>query len=198
MNITPVILSAKELKLEYGEQKVLQDASLSIHEGSRIGLVGRNGAGKSSFLKIISGLMQPDSGEVTKKKDLAIGFLSQEFTLFENMTVKENILEGASKTVSLLAEYEKLAVDSARHHELEERINMLDGWNLDRNIDILLKEIHAPSPERVVSTLSGGEKRRVALCRALISNPDLLILDEPTNHLDTDSIEWIENFSESV
>lgn len=194
MNITPVILSAKELKLEYGEQKVLQNSSLSIHEGSRIGLVGRNGAGKSSFLKIICGLMQADSGEVTKKKDLTIGFLSQEFTLLENETVKENILDGASKIVALLADYEKLAVDSAKHHELEERINMVDGWNLDRNIDILLKEIHAPDPERIVSTLSGGEKRRVAICRALISNPDLLILDEPTNHLDTDSIEWIENF----
>jgi ATP-binding cassette subfamily F protein uup len=194
LNITPVILSAKELKLEYGEQKVLQNSSLSIHEGSRIGLVGRNGAGKSSFLKIICGLMQADSGEVTKKKDLTIGFLSQEFTLLENETVKENILDGASKIVALLADYEKLAVDSAKHHELEERINMVDGWNLDRNIDILLKEIHAPDPERIVSTLSGGEKRRVAICRALISNPDLLILDEPTNHLDTDSIEWIENF----
>ncbi len=193
-NITPVILSAKELRLEYGEQKILQNASLSIHEGSRIGLVGRNGAGKSSFLKIISGLMQPDSGEVTKKKDLAIGFLSQEFTLSEYKTVKENILEGASKIVSLLEDYERLATDSARHHELEERINFVDGWNLDRNIGILLKEIHAPESDRIVNTLSGGEKRRVALCRALISNPDLLILDEPTNHLDTDSIEWIENF----
>lgn len=194
MNITPVILSAKELKLEYGEQKILQNASLSIHEGSRIGLVGRNGAGKSSFLKIICGLMQPDSGEVTKKKDLTIGFLSQEFTLLEGETVRENILDGASKIVALLAEYERLAADSAKHHELEERINLVDGWNLDRNIDILLREIHAPAPERIVNTLSGGEKRRVALCRALISNPDLLILDEPTNHLDTDSIEWIENF----
>lgn len=194
MNITPVILSAKELKLEYGEQKILQNASLSIHEGSRIGLVGRNGAGKSSFLKIICGLMLPDSGEVTKKKDLTIGFLSQEFTLLEDETVRENILDGASKIVALLADYERLAADSAKHHELEERINFVDGWNLDRNIDILLKEIHAPAPERIVNTLSGGEKRRVALCRALISNPDLLILDEPTNHLDTDSIEWIENF----
>src|SRR5512135_2098505 len=100
-NVTPVILAAKELEVHYGEQVVLDKASLSIHEGDRIGLVGRNGAGKSTFLKILSGWMQPDHGELAKRKELEVGFLSQEFTLNEIKTVRENILEGAEKIIEL-------------------------------------------------------------------------------------------------
>ena len=194
INVNPVILTAVELSVEFGEQVVLDKAFLSVHEGDRIGLVGRNGAGKSTFLKVISGVMHPDSGNVALKKDLVIGFLSQEFTLDEGSTVHENILHGAERITRLIHEYENLPADSAQRHVLEERISYLDGWNLERNIGLLIREIHAPEADRVVKNLSGGEKRRVALCRSLISNPDLLILDEPTNHLDTDSIEWIENF----
>lgn len=193
-NISPVILTAKELEVHYGEQIILDKASLSVHEGDRIGLVGRNGAGKSTFLKVISGVIQSDSGEVAKKKDLVIGFLSQEFTLDETRTVQENILDGAKCIIQLIEEYENLDHDSPKRHIIEEKILQIDGWNLERKIDLLIKSLHAPEPQRDVATLSGGEKRRVALCRALISQPDLLILDEPTNHLDTDSIEWIENF----
>ncbi len=193
-NISPVILTAKELEVHYGEQIILDKASLSIHEGDRIGLVGRNGAGKSTFLKVISGIMPPDSGEVAKRKELVIGFLSQEFTLDESKSVYDNIMDGAEHILELLEIYEKLPHDSTQRHVLEEKILQVDGWNLERKIDLLIKELHAPEPDREVKILSGGEKRRVALCRALISQPDLLILDEPTNHLDTDSIEWIENF----
>ena len=193
-NISPVILTAKELEVHYGEQIILDKASLSIHEGDRIGLVGRNGAGKSTFLKVISGVIPADTGEIAKKKDLVIGFLSQEFTLDETRTVQENILDGAKRIIELIEEYENLPHDSSKRHILEEKILQIDGWNLERKIDLLIKSLHAPEPQRDVATLSGGEKRRVALCRALISQPDLLILDEPTNHLDTDSIEWIENF----
>ena len=193
-NITPVILTAKELEVHYGEQIILDKASLSIHEGDRIGLVGRNGAGKSTFLKVISGVIPADTGEIAKKKDLVIGFLSQEFTLDETRTVQENILDGAKRIIELIEEYENLPHHSSKRHILEEKILQIDGWNLERKIDLLIKSLHAPEPQRDVATLSGGEKRRVALCRALISQPDLLILDEPTNHLDTDSIEWIENF----
>ncbi|MCK9210557.1 MAG: ATP-binding cassette domain-containing protein [Ignavibacteriaceae bacterium] len=193
-NVTPVILTAMELEVRFGEQVILDKASLSVHEGDRIGLVGRNGAGKSTFLKVISGILNPDSGEVAKKKNLVTGMLSQEFTLDETKNVHENILDGAIKIVALLKEYEELSHDSTKRHLLEEKILQIDGWNLERKIDLLIKSLSAPAAEREIVTLSGGEKRRVALCRALISQPDLLILDEPTNHLDTDSIEWIENF----
>jgi len=193
-NVTPVILTAKELEVHYGVQIVLDKASLSIHEGDRIGLVGRNGAGKSTFLKILSGDLQPDTGEIAKRKDLAIGFLSQDFTLNELKTVRENILDGAKDILELIREYDNTPFDSDKKHLLEIKILGAEGWNLERRINLLIRELHAPDPERDVASLSGGEKRRVALCRALISGPDLLILDEPTNHLDTDSIEWIENF----
>jgi ABC transport system ATP-binding/permease protein len=192
--VTPVILTAKELEVHYGEQVILDKASLSVHEGDRIGLVGRNGAGKSTFLKIISGILPPDSGDVAKRKDLVVSFLSQEFTLQEGKTVYENVLDGAKDTLSLLKEYESLPFDHPRKHILEDKILHAEGWELERKIEILLTSLHAPPKDRIVGTLSGGEKRRTALCRALISHPDLLILDEPTNHLDTNSIEWIENF----
>ncbi len=192
--ITSVILSALDLEVHFGEQVVLNKASLSIHEEDRIGLVGRNGAGKSTFLKIISGLMQPDSGEVTKKKGLVTGFLSQEFTLDNSKNVFQNILSGAQFELELIKEYEKTPFDAANKHILEERIFRLDSWNIEKRINILINFLNAPDGEKDIFTLSGGEKRRVALCRALIANPDLLILDEPTNHLDTKSIEWLENF----
>lgn len=193
-NVNPVILTAMELEVRFGEQIILDKASLSIHEGDRIGLVGRNGAGKSTFLKVISGSLSPDSGDVAKKKNLVTGMLSQEFTLDETKNVHENILDGAAKIVSLLKEYEELPHDSSQRHLLEEKILQVDGWDLERKIDLLITSLNAPKADREIVTLSGGEKRRVALCRALISQPDLLILDEPTNHLDTSSIEWIENF----
>ncbi|PIS46289.1 MAG: ABC transporter, partial [Ignavibacteria bacterium CG08_land_8_20_14_0_20_37_9] len=144
--------------------------------------------------KVISGSLNPDSGNVAKKKNLVIGMLSQEFTLDEAKNVHENILDGANKIVCLLKEYEGLSHDSAKRHILEAQILRLEGWDLERKIDLLIKSLNAPAAEREIVSLSGGEKRRVALSRTLISQPDLLILDEPTNHLDTDSIEWIENF----
>lgn len=193
-NTTPVILSALELEVHFGEQVILDKASLSVHEGDRIGLVGRNGAGKSTFLKIISGLMPPDSGEVAKRRDLNIGFLSQEFTLDDYKNVYENILDGASLETDLIKEYENTPFDAANKHHLEEKILRLDSWNLEKRINMLIDSLDAPAANRDIKTLSGGEKRRVALCRALISKPDLLILDEPTNHLDTKSIEWLETF----
>lgn len=193
-NVAPVILTAQDLELHYGQHVILDKATLSIHEGDRIGLIGRNGAGKSSFLKIIAGVMPSDYGNVAKRKDLVIGFLSQEFTLYEDASVYHNIITGAERIVELINKYENLSYDSKHRSVLEEQITLLDGWNLDNNITRLLKELHAPGKDLLVKNLSGGEKRRVALCRALIAKPDLLILDEPTNHLDTDSIEYIEEY----
>lgn len=193
-NITPVILTALDLEIHFGEQIILDKASLSVHEGDRIGLVGRNGAGKSTFLKIISGIVAPDSGEVARRKGLVTGFLSQEFTLNESQNVYENILSGAESEIELVKQYEETPFDSPAKHVLEQTILRKDSWNLEKRIKVLAKSLDAPETDREIGNLSGGEKRRTALCRALISNPDLLILDEPTNHLDTGSIEWLENF----
>ncbi|MBK7104130.1 MAG: ATP-binding cassette domain-containing protein [Ignavibacteriae bacterium] len=193
-NISSVILTAMDLEVHYGEQIVLNKASLSIHEGDRIGLVGRNGAGKSTFLKIISDVLKPDAGNIAKRKELVVGFLTQEFTLDYTKNVFQNILIGAENILKLIDEYEKLSFDSPRRFLLEEKIQFLDGWNLENKIKQLLQSLNAPDGNRDIQTLSGGEKRRVALCRSIIAQPDLLILDEPTNHLDTESIEWIENY----
>ena len=192
--VNPVILTASDIEVHFGEQVILDATSLSIHEGDRIGLVGRNGAGKSTFLKIIADINQPDSGDIAKKKDLEIGFLSQEFTLDNSKNVYENILDGAGRILRLVETYENLPFDSPERDLLEEEIIKFDGWNIQKRIDQIIKSLNAPDSRKEVLTLSGGEKRRVALCRALIAQPDLLILDEPTNHLDTESIEWIENF----
>lgn len=193
-NVAKVILTAQNIELHYGEQIILNKANLSIHEGDRIGLIGRNGAGKSSFLKIISGLLQPDYGDISKRKDLVIGYLPQDFTLIENSTVYFKIADGAERIVNLLKQYELLSYDDKKRAYYEEQISLLDGWNLNVNIDRLIEELNVPDKNELINNLSGGEKRRVALCRALIAKPDLLILDEPTNHLDTESIEFIENY----
>ncbi len=191
---TPVILSASGLTVHFGPQVVLDCASISIHEGDRIGLVGRNGAGKSTFLKIISGILTPDEGEVAKRKDITIGYLSQDFTLDETKSVRENILDGAESIIALLNEYETIPHDSPKRHLLEHEIIRRDAWNLDNRLDTLITSLNAPEGSKCAGELSGGEKRRTALCKVLIGEPDILILDEPTNHLDTFSIEWIEDF----
>ena len=191
------ILTAQDLCVRYNDQVVLDRASLSIHEGDRIGLVGRNGSGKSTFLRILAGQLEPDAGNVARRRGLVVGYLPQEFALNAELNVVENIRAGAQHVLDLIAEFEALPGDSARHHDLEERINMLDGWSLDRRIATAMSKLSCPPAEASMANLSGGEKRRVALCRAVVSQPDLLILDEPTNHLDAESIEWLVGFLES-
>lgn len=193
----PTILCATELVVRYNDRYVLERASLSIHEGDRIGLVGRNGSGKSTFLKIIAKELEPDSGEVTQKKDLIVGYLPQTFMLDENLNVLDNVRLGAKRVLDLIAEFESLPAESNRHEEIEEHIQRLDGWNIDNHIETAMAKLNCPAADRDIKTLSGGEKRRVALCQALIAQPDLLILDEPTNHLDTESIEWLGEFLKS-
>ena len=188
------VLSASELQIAFGAKPLLKSGTIAILEGERIGLVGRNGCGKSTFLKIAAGAIAPDSGQVTLRRGLLTGYLPQDFELEEDLSVHEAVLRGASAIQALIEEYESASADSPRAAFLLERIEQLEGWTLDSRAKSLLTNLNAPGPERIIGTLSGGEKRRVALCRSLIARPDLLILDEPTNHLDTDSILWLEEF----
>ncbi len=185
------LISASEIVINFGRQNILDKASLSIHGGDRIGMVGRNGTGKSTFLKILAGLMQADSGAVVRSRDLVIGYLSQDFTLDESKTVFENVRCGAQHLLDLIAEYETLPGHSTRADDLEHRIQALDGWNLDYRIKEALSHLNAPEGDLMITNLSGGEKRRIAMAKALVSKPDLLIMDEPTNHLDPEAIEWV-------
>ncbi|MGZ5022456.1 MAG: ribosomal protection-like ABC-F family protein, partial [Chthoniobacterales bacterium] len=192
--VANAIASATELVVRFGNQAVLDHATLTIREGERVGLVGRNGSGKSTFLQIAAGAMKPDAGEYNQRRDLVTGYMPQMFELDETATVHANILAGAQAILDLIAEYERLPSESARSGIVLDKIAHFDGWNLEHRAKSLITNLHAPDPERVVADLSGGEKRRVALCRALLARPDFLILDEPTNHLDTGSIEWLEDF----
>lgn len=193
-SVSPVIVTAHEISVRFGEQDVLNRASLTVHEDERIGLIGNNGSGKSTLLKIIAGIMQPDSGTVSRRRDIVTGYLSQDLQLDPSLSVYENIVGGAHDILAILREYESLPYTSERRHLLEGQIHHRDGWNLENRIEATMHSLNAPGKDRAISTLSGGEKRRVALCKAIISRPDLLILDEPTNHLDTQSIEWMEVF----
>ena len=188
------ILTATEITVSYGDRTVLDAATLAIDEGDRIGLVGRNGCGKTTFLRILAGLQSPDSGDVTLRRELVVSYLPQDFMLDANKNVLENIRDGAKPVLDLISEFESLPHDSKRHEELEHRIAVLEGWTLDRRIETAMSHLNCPAADRRMDTLSGGEKRRVAMCRALVSDPDLLILDEPTNHLDPESIEWVAEF----
>ena len=191
---TAVIASANNLSVKYGTQVVLDGATIAFTEGEHIGLVGRNGSGKSTFLQIAAGVAQADSGEFTRRRDLVTGYMPQLSGLDDAATVHANILSGAQRILDLIAEYERVPGDSPLSATLLDQIGEADGWNLEHRIKSLITNLHAPESDRVVGTLSGGEKRRVALCRALLARPDFLILDEPTNHLDTGSIEWLEDF----
>jgi ATP-binding cassette subfamily F protein uup len=188
------IVSASGLVVRYGTQTVLDHSTLTICEGERVGLVGRNGEGKTTFLQIAAGILQPDAGEFVRRRNLVTGYMAQRMALDESETVGWNILAGARHILALVAEYERLPGDSPRSATLLDQINHFDGWNIEHRTKSLISYLHTPGTERLVATLSGGEKQRVALCRALIARPDFLILDEPTNHLDTDSIEWLEDF----
>jgi len=192
--VSTSIASANELSLAYGVHTVLDKATVAIHEGDRIGLLGRNGCGKSSFMKIVAGEEEPDSGIITYKRDLVIGYLPQKFDLEESQTVMENVLSGASHITAMINKYESLPGDSDESADLLDQITVLDGWNLESRCQSLINNLHAPPADRSVDTLSGGERRRVGLCRALLAQPEFLILDEPTNHLDTEAIEWLETF----
>src|SRR5277367_251402 len=190
----PAILTASDVTVRFNERTILDAATLGVDEGDRIGLVGRNGSGKTTFLKILAGLQAPDSGAVTARRELVVSYLSQDFTLESSLDVRGNVRRGAWRTLDLIAEFESLPAESKRHEELEHRIHTLDGWTLDQRVETAMAHLNCPPGERRIDSLSGGEQRRVALARAIVSQPELLFLDEPTNHLDPESIEWVADF----
>src|SRR5882724_3003021 len=188
-------------------KQVLKDIYLSFYYGAKIGVIGLNGAGKSTLLKIMAGVEKEFDGEAFPGKGTTVGYLPQEPKLDEKLTVKENVAQGMKQVTDLLAEYEKVsgsftdgmdpdAMEKAlnRQAELQEKIEAVNGWELDHQLEIAMDALRCPPSDSPVTNLSGGEKRRVALCRLLLQSPDLLLLDEPTNHLDAESVEWLENY----
>ncbi len=193
MAATPSLISANELTLSFGPQVLLEGVTLAVAAGEKVGLVGRNGCGKTSLLKILAGDMNPDSGEISRRRGLRIGYLPQEFELDGTKTVRQNIEAGAADLIEWMRRYETGDGSEAELGEILHNIEHADGWNLETRIKSEADALGVPPLDTMVSTLSGGEKRRVALCRALASQPDLLLLDEPTNHLDAETIRWLEN-----
>lgn len=188
------LLTANELALAYGYQRLLESVTLTLGEGEKVGLVGRNGCGKTSLLRILAGQQSADAGEVSRRRGLRIGYLPQEFEMDGTKTVRENIEAGAADLLGWLRDYESGHKSDGQMAELLNKIETADGWNLQARIKATASALSAPPLEALVGPLSGGEKRRVALCRALAAQPDLLLLDEPTNHLDAESILWLEEF----
>ena len=190
------------------QKQILKDIYLSFFYGAKIGIIGLNGAGKSTLMKIIAGLEQPSRGEVVWSPGYSVGYLPQDPPLDEQKTVKENVMEGVQHIYDALAEYEdinnkfgleeyygdpdKMDQLMQRQAEVQDIIDSTDAWNIDSKLERAMDALHCPPGDWAVTTLSGGERRRVALCRLLLQKPDVLLLDEPTNHLDAESIDWLE------
>src|SRR5437764_13783914 len=191
---SPALLAANDIALAYGHQRLLEAVTLTVAPGEKVGLVGRNGCGKTSLLRILAGHQSADAGDLSRRRGLRIGYLPQEFELEGARTVRENIESGAADLMDWLQRYQSGDSTDSEMHGLLNQIESVDGWNLQARIGATASALAAPPLDALVGPLSGGEKRRVALCRALAPQPDLLLLDEPTNHLDAESILWLEDF----
>ena len=200
-----VIYSMINVSKFHGTRQVLKDISLSYFYGAKIGVLGLNGSGKSTLLKILAGVDTEFVGETILSKGFTVGFLEQEPLVDSDKTVRQVVEEGVQETVDLLAEYEKISEAFAepmsddemdalleKQGKLQEKLDHIDAWDLDSRLKMAMDALRCPPEDTPVSVISGGEKRRVALCRLLLQKPDILLLDEPTNHLDAESVGWLE------
>lgn len=211
MSDEKIIFSMAGVSKIYPPQKqVLKNIYLSFFYGAKIGVVGLNGSGKSSLLKIIAGLDKSFQGEVVFNSGYSVGYLAQEPILDETKTVREVVEEGVAEVTAILKEYEevneafgleenysdpdKMDKLMARQGELQDKIDAVNAWELDTKLERAMDALRCPEPDTLIGVLSGGERRRVAMCRLLLQEPDVLLLDEPTNHLDAESIDWLEQF----
>ena len=198
-----IIYSMDRVSRSYGTKTVLKDISISYYYGAKIGVIGANGSGKSSLFKILAGVDTEFTGETSISPGYSIGYLEQEPYLEPGKTVKEIVSEGVAEITALLQEFDEVNEAfgdpdadfdklCARQAEIQEKLDATDAWNLDSRLELAMDALRCPPPEQVVDVLSGGERRRVALCRLLLQKPDILLLDEPTNHLDAETVAWLE------
>ena len=198
-----IIYTMDDVSRAYGTKVVLKNISISYYYGAKIGVIGPNGSGKSSLFKILAGIDTDFTGETKLAQGYTIGYLEQEPLLTLGKTVKEVVSEGVKEITDMLAEFDKVNEAfgdpdadfdklGARQAELQEKLDAADAWNLDNNLELAMDALRCPPADQVVDVLSGGERRRVALCRLLLEQPDILLLDEPTNHLDAETVAWLE------
>ncbi len=201
-----IIYSMMRVSKYYDQKPVLKDISLSYFYGAKIGVLGLNGSGKSSLLRILAGVDKDFNGEINLSPGYSIGYLAQEPELELENTVRQAVEEGVRETVDLLAEFNRINDKFAepmnddemnglieRQGEVQEKLDHLNAWELDSRLEMAMDALRCPPPDAIVKVLSGGEKRRVALCRLLLQEPDILLLDEPTNHLDAETVAWLEH-----
>ncbi|MEA3545905.1 MAG: energy-dependent translational throttle protein EttA [Thermodesulfobacteriota bacterium] len=198
-----IIYSMMRVSKSYNKQPIIKDISLSYFYGAKIGVLGLNGSGKSTLLRIMAGVDKEFNGEALLSDGYSVGYLEQEPQLDETKTVRETVQEGVQEIVDLLVEFEEINnafadpdcdMDKllARQAEVQDKLDAADAWDLDSRLELAEEALRCPPPETAVKVLSGGEKRRVALCRLLLQKPDILLLDEPTNHLDAETVAWLE------
>ena len=201
-----IIYSMMRVSKFHGTKQVIKDISLSYFYGAKIGVLGLNGSGKSTLLRIMAGIDHEFNGEARLSEGYTIGFLEQEPQLDNDKTVREIVEEGVQETVDLLAEFnainekfcEPMSDDEmdkllARQGTVQEKLDALDAWDLDARLEMAMDALRCPPGDTLVGVISGGERRRVALCRLLLKKPDILLLDEPTNHLDAETVAWLEH-----
>jgi energy-dependent translational throttle protein EttA len=198
-----VIFSMSGVGKAYKDKKVLDNIYLSFFYGAKIGVLGLNGSGKSTLLKIIAGLDKSHLGEISSQKGITFGYLAQEPELDATKTVRDIVREGVQELADWLVQYEEISAKFGepdadfdalmdKQGKLQEKIEQLNGWDLESRLEMAMDALRCPEPDTSISVLSGGERRRVALCRLLLQKPDVLLLDEPTNHLDAESVSWLE------